>query len=59
MAATQVAEEDFEALFDTKSADRQREIISAQATQLLATKGTAVVEVNLEGETTPVGPDGM
>ena len=60
MAATQVAAaEDLEALFDTMSADRQHEIISAQATPLVATNGTAVADVNLECATTPVGPDGM
>ncbi|MFN0302503.1 MAG: protein phosphatase CheZ [Burkholderiales bacterium] len=60
MAATQVAaEEDLDALFDTMSDDRQREIMSAHAAPVVASNTAVVADVNSDDATAAVGPDGM
>ncbi len=60
MAATETAaDEDLEALFDTMSEDRQREIMSAHSTPLVASNATAASDVNSEDATVIVEGDGM
>ncbi|MFM9885933.1 MAG: protein phosphatase CheZ [Burkholderiales bacterium] len=60
MAATQeAAEEDLDALFDSMSEDRQREIMSTHATQLVASNAPAAPDVNSADATATVGGDGM